>query len=79
MQVLVLADVYPHLQRNTHYQLQEVVCFGGLHYVSYCRQPCGRWVKHDDKLVRSLADWNAVCTNCRMGHCHPTILMYGMV
>ncbi|KAL0020049.1 hypothetical protein WJX77_009271 [Trebouxia sp. C0004] len=74
---LVLADVYPHLQRNTQYQLQEVVCFLGAHYVSYCRQPCGRWVKYDDLTVRSLDDWNAVCIDCRMGRCHPTILMYG--
>ncbi len=77
--MLDLADVYAHLQRNTHHQLQEMVCFVGLHFVSYCRQPCGRWVKQDDTLVRPLADWNAVCTNCTMGHCQPAILMYGMV
>ena len=77
--MLVLADLYPHLQCSIDYQLEEMVCYIGQHFVSYCRQSSGSWVKHDDVLARSLADWNAVCTDCRRGHCQPTILMYGMV
>ncbi|DBA69226.1 TPA: hypothetical protein ACH3X2_012973 [Trebouxia sp. C0005] len=77
--VLRLDDLYPHLERNIPYQLQEVVCSLVNHYVSYCRQPCGRWVKQDDVIVRSLPGWKDVCIDCTKGHCQPTILMYGMI
>ncbi|KAF9663778.1 hypothetical protein SADUNF_Sadunf17G0087400 [Salix dunnii] len=72
-----IGDVYLGLGPGNGYCLASMVCYGALHYVSFCYSHEGkRWTMYDDAHVEVIGFWHNLLDKCVDNLLQPQILFF---
>ena len=75
-----MGRLYHDAPPDSTYRLSAIVCYYGVHFVTYAWCQLGKvWRLYDDALVVTVGNWAELCKHCSLARHQPTLLFFERV